>query len=159
MTAHPFWAIIIFVLARVRGWFDGAGWFVAGAAALFLVAVLVATLVLQGGSRLQWTGQPVTATEQQGIAYYSWKGQSYTLDVQGYGSARSITLYLDPGNPGDAEVYSMADRVATGLGVGLPLLAGIALLVLGGTRKYRWKRRNAKRGTGDEWWLSRVPPR
>jgi hypothetical protein len=145
----------VFVLARIRGWFSGAGLFVAGAGVLFFVGLLVALLVLQGGSRLLWTGQAVTGTEQRGIAYYHWQRQSYTVDVRGYGSARSITIYLDPANPIDAEVDSTADRVATSLGVGLPVLAGIALLIFGGTRSYRWKRRNAKRGTGD-FWISRI---
>ena len=144
------------VLARIRGWFDGAGWAVAGAGVLFFAALLVALLVLQSGSRLLWTGQAVTGTEQRGIVFYDWRGQSYELDVPGYGSAKSVALYLDPGNPGDAAVDSTADRVATSLGVGLPVLAGIALLVIGGTRNYRWRRRNAKRGT-DEFWISRIP--
>jgi hypothetical protein len=30
--------------------------------------------------------------------------------------------------------------------------------VIGGTRNYRWKRRNIKRGETD-WWMSKVPPR
>ena len=145
----------MFVLARIRGWFDGAGWFVAGAGLLFFVALLVALLVLQGGSRLLWTGQAVTGTEQQGIAYYHWQGQSYTVDVRGYGSSPAITVYLDPGNPSDAVVDSTASRVTDGLGVGLPVLAGIALLIVGGTRNDRWKRRNAKRGT-DNFWISRI---
>jgi hypothetical protein len=146
----------VFVLARIRGWFEGAGWAVAGAGVLFFAALLVALLVLQSGSRLLWNGQAVTGTEQRGIAFYHWQGQPYQIDVPGYGSAKSITLYLDPSNPGDAAVDSTADRVATSLGVGLPALAGIALLIIGGTRNYRWKRRNAKRGTG-EFWISRIP--
>jgi hypothetical protein len=144
------------VFARIRGWFAGEGWAIGWAGVLFFAALLIALAVLQSGSRLLWTGQAVTGTEQRGIVFYHWQGQSYELDVPGYGSAPSITLYLDPRNPADAAVDSTADRVATSLGVGLPVLAGIALLVIGGTRNYRWKRRNAKRGT-DEFWISRIP--
>lgn len=146
----------MFVLARIRGWFEGAGWALAVAGGLFFVALLVALLVAQSGSRLLWTGQAVTGREQGGLVYYQWQGKSYTLDVPGYASAKSVTLYLDPGNPSDAGVDSTTDRVATILGIGLPVLAGMAVLVIGGSRNYRWKRRNAKRGTGD-FWISQIP--
>jgi len=146
------------VFARIRGWFDGAGWFVAAAGVLFFAAVLVALLELQSKSALLWTGQPVTGTEQEGIAYYHWQGQSYEVDVPGYGSAKSMTLYLDPGNPSDAIPDSAGNRVADGLGVGVPFLAGVVVLVIGGTRNYRWKQRNVKRGETD-WWMAKVPPR
>jgi hypothetical protein len=146
------------VFARIRGWFDGAGWFIAGAGGLFFIAVLVALLALQSKSVLLWTGQPVTATEQGGIAYYHWQGQSHSVDVPGYGSAKALTLYLDPGNPGDAIPDSTGNRVGDALGIGVPFLAGVVVLVIGGTRNYRWKRRNVKRGETD-WWMSKVPPR
>jgi hypothetical protein len=145
------------VLARIRGWFDGAGWFLAGAGLLFFVALLFALLALQSASALMWTGQAVTGTEQQGIAYYNWKGQSYTLDAPDSGSASRVTVYINPGDPTDGIVYRTSDRVATIALVGGPALAGVALIILGGTRNYRWKRRNATRGTSD-WWLSKVPP-
>jgi len=144
------------VLARIRGWFDGAGWAIAVAGTLFFAALLVALLVLRSGSGLLWTGQAVTGTERQGIVFYTWQGQPYQIDVPGFGSARSVTLYLNPRDPGNAAVDSTTDRVATSLGVGLPVLAGIVVLAIGGTRNYRWKRRNAKRGT-DEFWISKIP--
>jgi hypothetical protein len=146
------------VFARIRGWFDGAGWFVAGAGVLFFAAVLAAVLALRSQSALLWTGQPVTGTEQGGIAYYHWQGQSYTVDVPGDGSAKALTLYLNPGNPSDAIPDSTGNRVGDALVVGGPFLAGVVVLVIGGTRNYRWKRRNVKRGETD-WWLSKVPPR
>ena len=124
---------------------------------LLFVALLVALLELQSPSSLLWTGQPVTATEQGGIAYYTWQGQPYTVDIPGYGSAKAITLYLDPANPGNAIPDSLADRLVTVLAVGVPVLAAVVVLAIGGTRNYRWKRRNAKRGSGD-WWLERVSP-
>ncbi len=145
------------VFARIRRGFDGAGWFLAGAGVLLFAALLVALLELQSPSGLLWTGQPVTGTEQGGIAYYTWRGQTYTVDIPGNGSARSLTLYLDPANPGNAVPDSLSDRLSASLGVGVPVLAAVVVLVIGGTRNYRWKRRNAKRGTSD-WWLTRVPP-
>jgi hypothetical protein len=144
------------VLVRVRGWFDGAGWFVGGAVALFVFAVLAVLLELQSPEIVLWTGQPVVGTEQHGIVYYQWQGQSYSLDAKGYGSAKALTVYVDPGNPSNAMVDSVADRLGPSLLVGLPALGGVILLVVGGTRSYRWKRRNARQN--NEWWLSRIPP-
>lgn len=144
------------VLARIRGWFDGAGWFVAGAAGLFVVALLAVVLSLQVDN-LMWTGQPVHGTEQGGIVYYTWHGQSYTVDdSQGLGHGTSVTVYINPANPSGAVLDNPTDRVITYLVVGLPVLAGAGLLVMGGTRKSRWRRRNAKRGTSD-WWISQIP--
>lgn len=44
------------MLARVRGWFDGAGWFVGLAIALFAFALLAVLLELQSPDLLLWTG-------------------------------------------------------------------------------------------------------
>lgn len=146
----------MWMLGRIRGWFDGSGWFLAGAGALFAVALLSALLSLQVDN-LMWTGQKVTGTEQHGIAYYTWHGQSYTVDdTNSSTSAAHVNIYLNPANPGSAVVDNPTDRIITMLMVGVPVLAGIVLVVLGGTRSYRWKRRNVKRGTSD-WWMSRIP--
>lgn len=146
----------VFVLARIRGWFDGAGWFLAGAAGLFLVALLAAVLSLQVDN-LMWTGQAVHGTERGGIVYYTWHGQSYNVDdMQGLGNGTNVTVYINPADPGTAVIDNPTDRMITYLVVGLPVLAGVGLLVMGATRKYRWQRRNAKRGTSD-WWMSQIP--
>jgi hypothetical protein len=146
------------VLARIRGWFDGAGLSVAVAGALFLAAVLIALLALQSKSALLWTGQTVTGTEQGGVVSYHWQGRPYSVTVPGYGSAKALTLYLDPNDPGGAIPDNIGNRVGDVLGIGVPFLAGVVVLVVGGSRNYRWKRRNIKKGEAD-WWLSKVPPR
>ena len=138
-----------FVFARVRNWFNGAGWFVGLAVALFVFALLALLVGLQSPDSLLWTGQQVTGTEQGGVIYYRWQGQSYSLDAQGYGSAQAVSVYLDPGDPSHAVVDNVADRVAAALLVGVPVAGGVALLAVGGTRNYRWARRNAKRARED----------
>jgi hypothetical protein len=144
------------VLARVRNWFDGAGWFVGGAVVLFVGALLAVVLLLQAPERLLWIGQQVTGTEVHGLVSYRWHGQSYAIAVPGTGSASAVTVYLDPGNPASALTNSIFDRFVAILLVGGPALAGGVLLVVGGTRNYRWRRRNAKRG-GNDWWISKLP--
>ena len=146
------------MLARIRGWFDGAGWFVAGAIVLFAFALLALLLELQSPDSVLWTGTPVAGTERGGIVFYEWAGQQHQFSAPGFGSAKTVIVYLDPGNPSSAMLDSNGDRVGPAVFVGLPAAAGVVVLLLGGTRGWRWKRRNAKRGENEEWWLSRVPP-
>ena len=138
-----------FVFTRVRNWFEGAGWYVGLAVALFVFALLAVLIGLQSPDSVLWTGQHVTGTEQRGVVYYQWHGQSYSLDVPGYGSSTAVSVYLNPGNPSNAMIDNVADRVAAILLIGVPVAGGVTLLVLGGTRNYRWARRNAKRELED----------
>jgi hypothetical protein len=133
------------VLARVRKWFDGAGGFVGGAVVLVVFALLAVLLGLQSPDRVLWTGQQVIGTEQGGIVTYSWHGQSYSLDVPGYGSSQAVSVYLNPGDPSQAIVDNVLDRVLAGLFVLGPAAGAVVLLVIGGTRNYRWQRRKLKR--------------
>ena len=55
------------MLARVRKWFDGAGWYVGGAVVLLFFALLAVLAGLQSPDSMLWTGQQVTVTEQQGV--------------------------------------------------------------------------------------------
>jgi hypothetical protein len=133
------------VFALVRKWFDGAGWFVGSAVVLFTFALLAVLIGLQSSDIVLWTGQQVTGTEQNGLVSYRWQGYTYSLDVTGYGNSKAVTVYLDPGNPEHAMTDSAFDRAAAAVLVGVPLAGGVALLVIGGTRNYRWTRRNIKR--------------
>ena len=67
------------MFARLRNWFDGAGWYVGLAIALFVFALLAVLVGLQSQDRVLWTGQHVTGTEQNGVVYYKWQGQNYTI--------------------------------------------------------------------------------
>jgi hypothetical protein len=133
------------VLARVRKWFDGAGWFVGAAIVLLAFALLAALAGLQSQDSLLWTGQHVTGTEQQGLVYYRWQGQTYSLDVSGFGSSKAVSVYFNPDDPSQAMVDNVVDRVLAGLLVLGPVAGAVVLLVMGGTRNYRWQRRKLKR--------------
>ncbi len=133
------------VLAQVRKWFDGAGWFVGGAVLLFIFALLATLIEFQSPDAVLWTGQRVVGTEQRGLIYYHWQGQQYTFPVNGMGNEKAIGVYLDPGNPEHAMLDSAIDRVVAVLLIGVPAAAGAGLLFMGGTRNYRWARRKAKR--------------
>lgn len=137
--------ILSCVLARVRKWFDGAGWFVGAAVVLLVVALLAVLAGLQSPDSMLWTGQQVTGTEQHGLVYYRWQGQSYSLDVSGFGSSKAVSVYFNPGDPSQAIVDNVPDRVVAGLLVLGPVAGAVVLLVIGGTRNYRWQRRKLKR--------------
>jgi hypothetical protein len=92
-----------------------------------------------------WTGQQVTGTEQRGLVYYRWQGQTYSLDVPGFGSSKAVSVYFNPGDPSQAVVDNVPDRVLAGLFVLGPAAGAVVLLVIGGTRNYRWQRRKLKR--------------
>ena len=135
---------VVDALARVRKWYDGSGWFVAGAVVLLVIAALALLAGLQSPDRVLWTGQGVTGAERQGIVYYSWHGQSYSIDASGNGSAKDVSVYLDPADPSQAMIDNIPDRVVAGLLIAGPVVAALVLLVLGGTRNYRWFRQKIR---------------
>jgi hypothetical protein len=111
-----------------------------------LFFALLATLAgLQSSDAMLWTGQQVTGTEQRGLVYYRWQGQTYSLDVSGFGSSKAVSVYFNPGDPSQAVVDNVPDRVLAGLFVLGPAAGAVVLLVIGGTRNYRWQRRKLKR--------------
>ena len=132
------------MLARIRRLFDGAGWFPGLAAVLFIFALLAVLLELQSSDAVRWTGQHVTGTETGGIVSYRWDGQSYSLDAQGYGSAKAVGVYLDPADPSNAIVDNTFLSLLEGALVAVPVAAGVTLLVLGLTRRRRWERRQQR---------------
>ena len=130
--------------ARIRALFDGAGWFPGLAVALFAFALLAVLLELQSSDAVRWTGQRVTGTEIGGIVSYRWDGQTYSLDAQGYGSAKAVGVDLDPADPSNAVIDNTFPRLVEGALVAVPVAAGVVLLVLGLTRRWRWERRQLR---------------
>jgi hypothetical protein len=125
--------------------FDGAGWFVGPAIALFLFALLIVFLDAQSTDLLLWTGHRVAGTEQGGIVFYQWHGQNYTIDVPGYGSSNAVSVYLDPADPAKARAGDAVNRTIVALPIGVPVAAGVALIAAGLTRRSRWARRQRRR--------------
>lgn len=133
-----------FVRNRVRAWFDGAGWLVGIAVALLFFTMLTVLAELQSSDVVLWTGQGVVGREQGGIISYQWKGQSYTINGQGYGSSPAVTVYLDPANPGNAMPDSALGRAMDASLIVGPFGAAMVLLALGPARNYRRARRRRR---------------
>jgi len=89
----------------LRRWFADMGLFAAMAAALFVLGSGFVLADLQSPSLLQWTGIEVPNVQSGGIAYYSFNGVEYTMNVPlralGQGPMPS-TVYLDPADPSHA---------------------------------------------------------
>jgi hypothetical protein len=130
--------------ARLRRLLDGAGWSVGLAAALFAFALVAALLVAQSPEAVLWTGQHTVGTESDGLVVFRYQGQDYSVPVPGSGSARSVSVYFDPGNPSDAMADTLTHRLTSGLLVGVPVAAGVIVLIIGLTRKKRWARRQRR---------------
>jgi hypothetical protein len=55
-----------------------------------------------------------------------------------------VSVYFKPDDPSQAVVDSVLDRVVAGVLVLGPVAGAVVLLVIGGTRNYRWQRRKLK---------------
>jgi hypothetical protein len=130
--------------ARIGSWFDGTGWYIGLAVALFAFALVMVLAELQSPDVVLWTGHRVVGAEEGGIVYYRWHGQNYSLNAPGYGSAKAVGVYLDPGNPAHAVIDNIAARALTGSLIGLPAAGGVALLTIGLSRRYRATRRQLR---------------
>jgi hypothetical protein len=108
--------------------------FVAGAVALFAVGSLFLGAAIQSPSMLQWTGTAVHAVDNGGIAYYSFHGQSYTLDVTA-ARMQAGTVYLDPADPSTAMFSSPLTRWTDIATIGGPYAASMLLLTFGFARR------------------------
>lgn len=130
---------------RLGALLDGAGWSVGVAAVLFAFAGLFLALEFQSPDIVLWTGHHVVGTEQGGLATFRWHGRVYAASVPGYASAGKVDVYFSPGDPTNAMADNVPDRVFTGLMVGVPVIGGLAVLLLGLTRKRRWARRQSRK--------------
>ncbi len=124
---------------RMHRWFEDMGAFIVGAAALIIVGSLFLFAAIQSPSMLQWTGTAVNAVENGGIAYYSFHGQNYTLDVTSP-LMRSGTVYLDPADPSNAMFSNPLTRWTDIATIAGPYAASVLLLTAGFARRSRRRR-------------------
>lgn len=112
---------------------------------LSLVFALAGTIYLTGlltsTAGLIWTGHAVHATETDGIINYSYRGKGFTIDDTGSFRSGPLTVYVDPGDPGNAVVNRIVPRISEEFFVVAPYAASVAFAVIGLVRRARRKRR------------------
>ena len=123
-------------------WFEDMGGFIVGAVVLFMLGSLFLGAVAQSPSVLQWTGTAVHSVESGGIAYYSFHGEHFTLDVTS-SWLQPDTVYLDPANPSDAMLGNPVVRWTELATVAGPWAAALMLLTYGFARRARRRRLRA----------------
>ena len=131
-------------------------WF---AAALFVLGSGFILADLQSPSLLQWTGTQVPDVQSGGIAYYSFRGVEYTLDlpVRAPGqSAMPNTVVLDPADPSQAMfARPLSKWIDATLVVG-PYATSLLVLAFGFARRSRRRRLRAKLGPDRYEWGART---
>lgn len=123
----------------VRERLDGNRLLVSGVVLLALVGSLILHGSLSGDSGLQWTGTKVQGVERGGIVFWSYQGQSYTLDHTS--RFASDTVAFDAKDPaGTAELVYPVDRDVEAAAV---LACPLAAVALAGFGVLRARRRSA----------------
>jgi hypothetical protein len=115
----------------LRERFDGIGGYVALACLLLFFSVLGLLIEVQSSDKVLWTGTKVVGSESGGVVIYHYKGEQFSLDGTGFDNRAHISVYLNPANPDDAQVNSLAVR-AIDLGFTVvPFTLAFAVLGLG----------------------------
>ena len=131
-------------------------WF---AAALFMLGSAFILADLQSPSLLQWTGTQVPDVQSGGIAYYSFRGVEYTLDlpVRAPGqSAMPGTVVLDPADPSQAVFARPLSKWIEATVVVGPYATSLLVLAFGFARRSRRRRLKARLGPDRYEWGART---
>lgn len=131
--------------------FEGTGPFPGFALAFVILGSVFLLAAALSPNTLQWTGQAARGTERGGILFYSYGGQTYTLDDPAASPAAAQTVFVDPSNPSNAMLDSPFDRWIDLLTIGGPYAAAALLLATGYLRRARnrHRRRTRERSFGD----------
>lgn len=130
----------------LRRWFADMSTFVAIAAALFVLGSGFVLADLQSPSLLQWTGSEVPNVQSGGIAYYSFQGVEYTMNVPSRAAAAGpmpSTVYLDPADPSHATFSRPVTKWVEALVVVGPYATSVLVLAFGFARRSRLSHKSA----------------
>jgi hypothetical protein len=130
------------------------------AAALFVLGSGFILADLQSPSLLQWTGTQVPDVQSGGIAYYSFRGVEYTLDlpVRAPGqSAMPGTVVLDPADPSQAIFARPLSKWIDATPVLGLYATSVLVLAFGFARRSRRRRLRARLGPAMTGWGAATP--
>jgi hypothetical protein len=131
-------------------------WF---ATALFVLGSAFILADFQSPSLLQWTGTQVADVQSGGIAYYSFNGVEYTLDLPMRAPGQSVmpsTVVLDPENPSQATFSKPLSKWIEATVVVGPYATSLLVLAFGFARRSRRRRLRAKLGPDRYEWGART---
>ena len=143
----------------LRRWFEDMSPYTWFAAALFVLGSAFILADLQSPSLLQWTGTQVPDVQSGGIAYYSFRGVEYTLDlpVRAPGqSAMPGTVVLNPADPSQAMFARPLSKWIEATVVVGPYATSLMVLAFGFARRSRRRRLRAKLGPDRYEWGART---
>jgi hypothetical protein len=136
-------------------WFEDMSTYTWFAAALFVLGSAFILADLQSPSLLQWSGTQVPDVQSGGIAYYSFRGVEYTLDLPVRAPEQSAmpgTVVLDPADPSQAVFARPLSKWIEATVVVGPYATSLMVLAFGFARRSRRRRLRAKLGPdGYEW--------
>lgn len=107
---------------------------------VFLVAILASP-----GSWQWWSAKQVPGTEQNGVVYYSYRGQHYSVDDVNSFRSGPRDVWLDPSNPSHAVVHVTVARVSDWAVTAGPYTMALVLLGAGFWRRRRIRHDKAER--------------
>jgi hypothetical protein len=114
---------------------DGLSGYVALAAVLFVFSVLGFLVEIQSSDKVLWTGTKVVGSEQNGIVFYRYRGEQYSLDGSGFTNRARVSVYLDPSNPNNAQTNGPFERVVDLGFTAIPFTLSILVMGVGITRR------------------------
>jgi hypothetical protein len=124
------------LLARIKRWCDGNVLLIISAVFFIAVGSILASLVF---SSVLWSGTAVQGVDRGGIVYYTYDGQTNSLDDTS--RFYSHTVYLDPERPDTSAVLGdPARKVFDVASVAIPFLIALVIIAAGVRRERQFRR-------------------
>ena len=129
------------LVVRLRSAIEGNGFIVS--VAIFFLALGVILIPFVFLSSVQFTGTAVQGIDRDGIVYYTYNGQNYSLDDTS--RFNSHTVYFRPSRPDTtAELGNTPMKVVDVVIVAVPFLIAFTIIGLEARRYWRYRRARFK---------------
>lgn len=137
------------VSGGVRRVFAGTGGFPIAAAGMALVGTVFLIAILASPGSWEWhSAKHVRGSEENGVVYYSYGGQRYSVDDVNSFRSGPRDVWLDPSNPSDAVLQVAVAKASDWALTAGPYTAAVVLLGAGFWRRHRIRRDKAERAEG-----------
>lgn len=135
----------------MRRLFAGTGGFAVAAAGMaFVGTVFLIAILSSPGSWEWWSAKHVRGSEQNGVVYYSYRGQRYSIDDADSFRSGPRDVWLDASNPSDAVLHVTVAKASDWALTAGPYTVGLAFLGAGFWRRRRIRHERAQRAAERE---------